>query len=511
MPSQAARTALFGIAQEQVPESEAVVHGKLPSWLSGSLIVNGGGDYSHMNHMFDGYALLTKVRVQDGQAWGSQRYLDTSAYASYKDAGRVVIREFATRPELSGPLEELRALLVQLFRLATNTPNFTDNASVSLHQVGPEGGQLLALSETPVASYLVDPTTLATTQQVQYGDGVPGSLTTAHPSRLSDGSLINLSRTLPGGGCHVYRQDPVTLKRTQVGFVADRRPFSPAWMHDFAATDKYAVLLEQPLYMNLASLTLGTSASHLFMDWAPEDDVLVHLVALDGSGDVRSFTFPSFFFFHVGNAFESEDGRYLHVDLAAYEDPQILKDLLLQPLVAPTVSCAGQLEQQVSQSCYKRLSIPLDPAAANSKLKPLHRLVERTPEHAGQHLNALDFCEFPAINSDYRGKPYRYMYCLSAVRPTNMGNALTKFDLAQGTAMTWHSPGGAVGEPVFVARPGATAEDDGVVVAPGVTADGAGLMLVLDAHSWNELAQVELPFSVPNRFHGLWLKGTAST
>jgi len=169
---------------------------------------------------------------------------------------------------------------------------------------------------------------------VQYGDGIPGSLTTAHPSRLPDGSLINFSRTLPMGGCHVYKQDPVTLERTQVGrrmagggclnmlvstgwrlahlglmymlhwhavrsahgwlstalvsqvlglacaatilggmgvlmmqvgFVADRRPFSPAWMHDFAATDKYAVLLEQPLYMNLASLTLGTSASHLFM------------------------------------------------------------------------------------------------------------------------------------------------------------------------------------------------------------------------------------------------------
>jgi carotenoid cleavage dioxygenase-like enzyme len=84
---------------------------------------------------------------------------------------------------------------------------------------------------------------------------------------------------------------------------------------------------------------------------------------------VRTFTCPSFFFFHVGNAFESEDGQHLHVDLAAYDDPQILKDLLLQPLVNPTVDDAGQLHQQVSQSCYKRLTIPLDPAAANCKLK----------------------------------------------------------------------------------------------------------------------------------------------
>jgi carotenoid cleavage dioxygenase-like enzyme len=79
-------------------------------------------------------------------------------------------------------------------------------------------------------------------------------------------------------------------------------------------------------------------------------------------------------------------------------------------------------------------------------MQPLQRLVEQTAEHAGQHLNALDFCEFPAINEDYRGKAYRYMYCLSAVRPTNMGNALTKVDLIQGAAKTWYSPGGAVGK-----------------------------------------------------------------
>lgn len=56
------------------------------------------------------------------------------------------------------------------------------------------------------------------------------------------------------------------------------------------------------------------------------------------------------------------------------------------------------------------------------------------------------FCEFPAINPAQRGQAYRYAYCLSAVRPTNMGNALSKLDLQTGAALTWHSPGGAVGE-----------------------------------------------------------------
>jgi hypothetical protein len=33
-------------------------------------------------------------------------------------------------------------------------------------------------------------------------------------------------------------QDPETLKRTEVAFVADRRPLTPAWLHDFPSTDE---------------------------------------------------------------------------------------------------------------------------------------------------------------------------------------------------------------------------------------------------------------------------------
>lgn len=71
----------------QVKEVEGVVSGQLPSWLSGSLLVNGGGDYSRMQHMFDGYACVTKVKVEGGKAWGSQRYLSTEAYSTYKQQG----------------------------------------------------------------------------------------------------------------------------------------------------------------------------------------------------------------------------------------------------------------------------------------------------------------------------------------------------------------------------------------------------------------------------------------
>lgn len=54
------------------------------------------------------------------------------------------------------------------------------------------------------------------------------------------------------------------LVPVQVAFVADRHPMSPAWVHDFAATDKYAIIIEHPLYMQLGSLLLNTPATHIF-------------------------------------------------------------------------------------------------------------------------------------------------------------------------------------------------------------------------------------------------------
>lgn len=44
-----------------------------------------------------------------------------------------------------------------------------------------------------------------------------------------------------------------------------------------------------------------------------------------------------------------------------------------------------------------------------------------------------------------RQRPYRYAYCLGALRPTNLGNALVKHDIAQGTAQRWHEPGSMPG------------------------------------------------------------------
>ncbi len=104
-----------------------------------------------------------------------------------------------------------------------------------------------------------------------------------------------------------------------------------------------------------------------------------------------------------------------------------------------------------------------------------------------------------------QGMPYRYAYSVAGRPPCSVGNALAKFDVAQGAAQLWHEPGTVPAEPVMVPRPGSTAEDDGVVLSIVMGNEGQSFLLVLDAASWQEVARVNVPFGVPFGFHGNFL------
>ncbi|EFJ39336.1 hypothetical protein VOLCADRAFT_108677 [Volvox carteri f. nagariensis] len=214
-----ARQTAFGLAKEQVEEANAPVSGNLPSWLRGTVVINGCGDYRGMEHLFDGFAFLTRIHLDGvtGRATASQRFLDTDAYRSFRKTGRMKYREFQTPVPADGPVGRVQVVLENIKALMSKGRAFTDNASINLIPL--PGNRLLALGETRSAAYIVDPATLATVRQVEYDDDFPGDLTTAHPKVAPDGSIMNFTRSLPLGGYHVFRQDPVTLRRTKIAFI----------------------------------------------------------------------------------------------------------------------------------------------------------------------------------------------------------------------------------------------------------------------------------------------------
>lgn len=61
----------FVMKKKSLTKYEQYVSGKLPKWLSGSLIRLGPGKFEiedfQLNHWFDGFAVLYKFTIQDGK------------------------------------------------------------------------------------------------------------------------------------------------------------------------------------------------------------------------------------------------------------------------------------------------------------------------------------------------------------------------------------------------------------------------------------------------------------
>ena len=100
----------------------------------------------------------------------------------------------------------------------------------------------------------------------------------------------------------------------------------------------------------------------------------------------------------------------------------------------------------------------------------------------------------------------------SSKAPTlTLGSNLYKYDLKSGARVT-HDFGKVnhLGEPIFVPRQGARAEDDGFVLALAhdEAADQSRL-IILDAQNFDAapIAEVTMPQRVPYGAHGNWMAG----
>ena len=111
--------------------------------------------------------------------------------------------------------------------------------------------------------------------------------------------------------------------------------------------------------------------------------------------------------------------------------------------------------------------------------------------------------ELPRIAyRSHNGRPYRFVYGASAGDAPFL-KRLVKIDVDDGSHVVWDEPNAWAGEPVFVPRVGASAEDDGVVLSVVLDADaGSSFLLMLDAETFEEIARAEAPQRVPFGFHG---------
>jgi len=433
--------------------------------LTGTLLRNGPAKFEAgerpLRHWFDGLAMLHKFSFGGGQVSYANRFLRSDAYRE-AERGRISYREFATDPCRS-----------TFKRVATMfKPKFTDNCNVNLTRLGDE---YIAMTETPLP-VAFDPETLDTLG-VAYKP--PGVHATAHPHHDSERNelIAYVTHFGPRSEYRVYAQRDRSHQRR----IAGLRVAEPSYMHSFALTERYAVLVAFPFVVNPLKLALSGKPFIENFRWKPEEGTRVLVFDReDGELQGKYAAEPCFAFHHV-NAFER--GSELVIDMVAYDDASIVDALYTDRLRSgpPPESSYGKL---------RRYGVSLDSG----------RVAEEQLSDAILELPRIDYRE-------RNTRPYRYVYGVgahSADEPPDFIDQLVKVDIEKGETDIWFEPGSYPGEPVFVPSPQPDRrEDDGVLLSVVLDCrDASSYLLVLDAATLGELGRARVPHHIPFGFHG---------
>ena len=145
------------------------------------------------------------------------------------------------------------------------------------------------------------------------------------------------------------------------------------------------------------------------------------------------------------------------------------------------------------------------------------------------------YVELPTVHPAVYHNPYRFAYGITTLDPPShqtFADALIKLDMSASSFTPsssstetdspplvdgepalnphkiWHLAGHTPSEPIFVPRPGGTAEDDGVILSVVLDEEHKrSALVVLDAMEMREIARAEMKDVFPIGFHGVWSGG----
>ncbi|KAL2607817.1 hypothetical protein R1flu_026390 [Riccia fluitans] len=283
-------------------------------------------------------------------------------------------------------------------------------------------------------------------------------------------------------------------------------------MHDIGITERYIIVYDFPMVMDIPSMLLK-GESIVTLDLQAESRIGV--IPLTGNNrSVKWFNVDTTCLTHHANSYEDGDEIVVHglvtCNLQLVAVPRDIDHL-------EWYSRGMTLEHQNN---YKVKIANID----GKLFEHLHewRLNLKTGEVTERNISQYKFpLEVPRINENFTGKKYKYVYAASEdieaskAKGFPMYGKLVKIDVSQknedSKLVQFHdvADNTIYSEPVFVARPGSTEEDDGwIVTYVHNEATNISEMIIIDAQNFDEepLARISLPQRVPYGFHGTYIK-----
>lgn len=509
---------------------EGELTGSIPTWLNGRLVRNGPGERKvgsdSYYHLFDGMALLHMININDGKATYSSRFLESDAYKMNHRANRIVVTEFGT-VGVPDPCLSLFGKFNALFSPSLSGP-MTDNCLVNVLQVK---DQLLAMTETDIVR-IVDPETLATKEEkLKYSRYVSIQRATAHPHVDSKGTVYNLGFDTSKGPMKysiVSLPDGKMENAKVEASVQSRWKFHPSYMHSFGITENYFILAESPLVFDVFKLSLPKIAQVSVFDalkYYKAERTCFRIISRSTGKEIqRKYFAPEFFTFHFSNCFESNgnividlcaaEGDVIHslafknLDKDINDSSKIRSNFVPMRFVLPIDDLDNK---EVGEELLK--NVPEAKISREDLLACASAVIEPNGDIFAKGLQlAEDMTELPRINYQYNMKPYKYAYMarVSNYKTSEMNlDSLIKLNVTTGEKKIFQDDEYFCSEPVFVAAPDSSEEDNGVVLALLLhkTEVKKVTLLVLDAKEWTETARVSFTANgtVTTTFHGQFM------
>jgi beta-carotene 15,15'-monooxygenase/beta,beta-carotene 9',10'-dioxygenase len=489
--------------QTEYDEHEVAVTGALPAWLRGTFYRNGPGllemGKRSVSQYFDGLAKPYKFRLSDSKAYYATKFLKSKMYKQWiaKNDVRMKMSLF--------PLVPPPSYMERMERMITD---YSDNTNINIWKTGDH------VYATTDGSYCVeiDPISLETKG---YGPPIEGvdygkmGLSAAHPGRTIDGAgtvnyFVNPAQIM-GHELEMYVDTP-DMKRRVLGSV--KVPYLTS-IHSFAVTENFVALFYYPMEMDVSKYALGkTDHASGALSWNPALNTTVYIFDLrKTNAPPQVTTTEAFYAMHQINAFEKVDATgnvQLVVDTLAYRDATFMT----------ATETFGSLS--IFRDLHKMQNFYLHPSFKPSK--PTRITIDlnsgRTsfePYTIKDEKGTDLACELPRINDRYRGKESCIFYATCGI--TGDVRALVgKINLCTGKNDLLYTPAEYADEPVFVADPSGTSEDDGVILMTKL--DGAKnktFLHVVDAQSFAERARVYAPIHHTSGIHGAFFPEESHT
>lgn len=457
---------------EELSNVSLHVTGKLPAWLSGTLVRNGPVNISingqHNAHWFDGLAMLHAFSFQEGKVEYSNKFLHTEAFKAVFEEKSLNYQGFAVDP--------CRFLFKNFFTWLWPHSPAIHNANINVAKLA---DHYVALTEIPLPVRF-DKETLETLGVLDYQDELPKDKCweSAHP-HYDAVRKETVNYLIEYGRKSYYVLYKIADGSTTRQILAKVPVENPSYMHSFALTKNYIVLTEFPFVVRPLDMALGFQPFIKNFKWQPERGTRFLVIDRASGKLVHEYLDKPFFAFHHANAFEQEGN--LHLDIVCYKDAELISG------IADHWRSSTNRNEDLYPSCLTRFTLSLGEGKLSSR---------RLFEHPS---------EFPRINPGYDSKPYQFLYLADVRDRTGQGNVrpLYKLDLNAERVWEWREADCYPGEPVFVPASTGTDEDEGVILT--VVFDkgkNSSFLLVLDGQSFKEIARASINHAIPAGLHG---------